>query len=109
MRALWSRRAQHDYLSDALTQLTGWSHEDRQLRRTLIVDDAQHAALTERIKVVADALHLRAEIRRLDGHTQIKVGCRNGVSITEGEVTLAARIEDAYRAVVADPADVADL
>lgn len=103
MRAPWSRRPQHDYLTDALTLLNGWSQEGRQLKRTLIVDDAQHAALTERIKVVADAFHLRAEIRRLDGHTQIKVGCRNGVSITDGEVTLAARIEDAYRTVLATP------
>lgn len=109
MRALWSRRAQHDYLTDALTLLSGWSHEGPQLRRTLAVDDAQHAALTERIKVVADALHLRPEIRRLDGHTQIKVGCHSDVGPTEGEVTLAARIEDAYRAVIGDPADVADV
>jgi pterin-4a-carbinolamine dehydratase len=103
MRALWSRRPQHDYLSDALTLLTGWVREGRQLKRTLIVDDAQHAALTERIKVVADALHQRPEVRRLDGHTQIKVRCHDGVNLTEGEVTLAARIEDAYRAVVAMP------
>jgi 4a-hydroxytetrahydrobiopterin dehydratase len=108
MRALWSRRAQHDYLTDALTQLTGWSQEDRQLTRTLLLDDAQHAALTERIKVVADALHLRPDISRLDGHTRIQVGC-SGVGVTEGEVTLAARIEDAYRTVVADTAHVADV
>jgi 4a-hydroxytetrahydrobiopterin dehydratase len=108
MRALWSRRSQHDYLTDALTQLSGWSREGRHLRRTLVVDDAQHAALTERIKVVADALHLRPDIRRLDGHTQIQVGCSSGVGVTEGEVTLAARIEDAYRAVVGDTVDVAD-
>lgn len=103
MRALWSRRPPTDYLSDALTLLTGWSREGRQLKRTLIVDDAQHAALTERIKVVADALHLRPEVRRLDGHTQIKVRCCDGVTLTDGEVTLAARIEDAYRAVVTTP------
>jgi 4a-hydroxytetrahydrobiopterin dehydratase len=103
MRALWSRRPQHDYLDDALTLLTGWSREGRQLKRILTVDDVQHAALTERIKVVADALHLRPEVRRLDGHTQIKVRCRDSVSLTEGEVTLAARIEDAYRAVVSMP------
>ena len=99
MRALWNGRAGNDYLSDALTLLADWDHEERQLRRTLILDDAQHAALTERIKVVSDALRLRPEIRRLDGHTQIKLGSRDGPGIGEGEVTLAARIEDAYRAV----------
>jgi 4a-hydroxytetrahydrobiopterin dehydratase len=99
MRALWSGRVGGDYLSDALTLLAEWSHEKRQLRRVLILDDAQHAALTERIKVVADALHLRPEIRRLDGRTQIKLGSPDGPGIGEGEVTLAARIEDAYRTV----------
>jgi 4a-hydroxytetrahydrobiopterin dehydratase len=99
MRALWSGRVKRDYLSDALTLLAGWTREGRQLRRTLLLDDTQHAALTERIKVASDALHLRPEIRRLDGHTQIKVGARDGDAITEGEVTLAARIENAYRAV----------
>jgi Pterin-4a-carbinolamine dehydratase len=100
MRALWSRRAVGDYLSDALTLLTDWDTEDLQLRRTLVIDDAQHAALTERIKVVADALRLRPEIRRLDGHTQIRLGAPDGSGIGEGEVTLAARIEAAYRTII---------
>lgn len=103
MRALWRGRADHDYLSDALALLGGWTREGQQIRRTLLLDDTQHAALTERVKVIADALRLRPEIRRLDGHTQIRIGPRDEGEITEGEVTLAARIEDAYRAVT-DPA-----
>lgn len=99
MRALWRSRAERDYLSDALTLLAGWTREGPQIKRALALDDAEHAALTERIKVVADALHLRPEVRRLDGQTLINVGDRDGAGITEGEVTLAARIEDAYRAV----------
>jgi pterin-4a-carbinolamine dehydratase len=99
MRALWGSRASRDYLSDALTLLPGWSLEGRQIKRTLVIDDSQHAALTERIKVVADALHLQPEVRRLDGHTQIRLMPRDGETITEGVVTLAARIEDAYRTV----------
>jgi len=97
MRAPWNARV--DYLSDALAHLTGWTQEDRQLRRTFTLDDTQHAELTERIKVCADALRLRAELRRLDGHTQIKVTSADGTAITDREVALAARIEDAYRAV----------
>jgi len=100
LRSLWSGRPGRDYLSDALAQLEGWTHEGKQIRRTLALDDAQHAELTERIKVVADALRLRPDIRRLDGHTQIHIGSPNGGKITEGEVTLAARIEDAYRTIV---------
>jgi 4a-hydroxytetrahydrobiopterin dehydratase len=100
VRALWNARAGDDHLSDALALLGGWTREDRLLRRTLTLDESQHAALTERIKVCADALRLRAEIRRLDGHTQIKLAAANGASITEREVTLAARIEDAYRTVL---------
>jgi 4a-hydroxytetrahydrobiopterin dehydratase len=99
MRALWRSRMERDYLTDALTLLAGWTREGPQIKRTLALDDAQHAALTERIKVFADALHLLPEVRRLNGHTQIKVGARDGGEISEGEVTLAARIEDAYRAV----------
>ncbi|MFG1775456.1 4a-hydroxytetrahydrobiopterin dehydratase [Micromonospora sp. NPDC049051] len=98
MRALFSSRSKHDYLSDALTLLTGWIREGEQIRRTLTIDDSQHAALTERVKVVADALHLRPEISRRADQTQIRVG-HGSVPLTEGEVLLAARIEDAYRAV----------
>lgn len=99
MRALWGGRVDRDYLSDALTLLGDWTREGQQIKRTLVLDDTQHAALTERVKIIADALHLRPEMRRLDGHTQIKIGCRDGEELTEGEVTLAARIEEVYRAV----------
>ncbi len=106
MRARWSKQRDRgggrrdDYLSDALTLLVGWIQEGREIRRTLRLDDAQHAALTERIKVAADTLQLRPEIRRLDGHTQIRLGAADDAGLTAGEVTLAARIEDAYRAVL---------
>jgi 4a-hydroxytetrahydrobiopterin dehydratase len=100
MRALWNARQRADYLSDALAHLSGWTREDRQLRRTFTLDDTQHADLTERIKVCADALRLRAELRRLDGHTQVKLAAADGATITDREVALAARIEDAYRAVL---------
>ena len=89
-----------DYLSDALTVLAGWAREGREIKRVLRIDDAQHAALTERIKVFADALQVRPSVRRLDGYTQITV-CPEGAALTAGEVTLAARIEDAYRSVTA--------
>ncbi|PZF93598.1 4a-hydroxytetrahydrobiopterin dehydratase [Micromonospora deserti] len=98
MRVLFSGRAKRDYLSDALALLTGWVREGERIRRTLVIDDTQHAALTERVKVVADALHLRPEISRRADRTQIRVGHGNA-PLTEGEVLLAARIEDAYRAV----------
>jgi pterin-4a-carbinolamine dehydratase len=86
-----------DYLTDALSLLQGWTRDDRELTRTLRLDDSQHAALAERIKVVADALQLRPDVRRLNGHTQIKVCTAEGAALSDGEVTLAARIEDMYR------------
>jgi 4a-hydroxytetrahydrobiopterin dehydratase len=101
MRALWAR-PRHDHVSDALALLGGWIRDGSQIKRTLLLDDAQHAALTERIKVAADVLHLRPEIRRLDGHTQIKISPRDGEEITEHEVTLAARVEDVYRTCARD-------
>jgi pterin-4a-carbinolamine dehydratase len=91
----------NDYLTDALGLLAGWSRDGRDIKRTLRLDEAQHAALTERVKVVADALQLRPTIRRLEGYTQIMVGTPTG-ALTAGEVTLAARIEDVYRAITAD-------
>jgi 4a-hydroxytetrahydrobiopterin dehydratase len=90
-----------DYLSDALALLDGWSREERDIKRVLRLDDAQHAAFTERVKVVADALQLSPNIRRLDGYTQIRVDTPNG-GLTAGQVTLAARIEDVYRAITGD-------
>ncbi|GAA1588518.1 4a-hydroxytetrahydrobiopterin dehydratase [Actinoplanes couchii] len=100
MRARKRRNSDSDYLSDALTLLSGWTRDGVQLRRELACDDSQHAALTERIKVAADTLHIRPTIRRSDGHTQICLGQQDGTDITDGEVTLAARIEDFYRTVV---------
>jgi 4a-hydroxytetrahydrobiopterin dehydratase len=100
MRARRRRTNGTDYLSDALALLSGWTRDGVQLKRELACDDSQHAALTERIKVAADTLHIRPSIRRLDGHTQILLGDRDGEAITDGEVTLAARIEDFYRTVV---------
>lgn len=100
MRVLFRSRARrHDYLTDALDLLSGWTREGEQIRRTLVIDDSQHAALTERVKVVADALRLRPEISRSADRTQIRVGHGDDEPLTEGEVLLAARIEDAYRAV----------
>ncbi|GID96465.1 pterin dehydratase [Actinoplanes sp. NPDC049668] len=100
MRGRKTRGIRSDYLSDALAVLGGWTRDGVQLKRVLACDDSQHAALTERIKVAADTLRLRPSIRRMDGHTQILLGAPDGVAITDGEVTLAARIEDAYRTVV---------
>lgn len=101
MRARKRRSTRSDYLTEALALLGGWTQDGFQLKRVLVCDDSQHAALTERIKVAADTLRLRPSIRRLDGHTQILVGALDGESITDGEVALAARIEDAYRTVIA--------
>jgi 4a-hydroxytetrahydrobiopterin dehydratase len=98
LRTRGNGRSRHDYLTDAIAILGGWTRDGMQLNRILAIDDSQHAALTERIKVAADALRVRPDIRRLNGHTQIRVAPRSG-AITAGEVTLAARIEDAYRAV----------
>ena len=103
MRARRQRGARTDYLSDALALLTGWTQDGVQLRRVLACDDSQHAALTERIKVAADTLHIRPMIRRMDGHTQICLDASERGAITDGEVTLAARIEDAYRTVLDRP------
>ena len=100
MRGRKLRGTRPDYLSDALAVLGGWTQDGVQLKRVLACDDSQHAALTERIKVAADTLRLRPSIRRMDGHTQILLGASDGETITDGEVTLAARIEDAYRTVV---------
>ena len=99
MRALWSNRQSGDYLTDAFALLAGWTRDGREIKRTLRLDDVQHAALTERIKVVADALQLRPEIRRFNGQTQIRLGTPEGSALTPGEVTLAARIEDVYRTI----------
>jgi pterin-4a-carbinolamine dehydratase len=99
MRAFRNNGQGRDYLSDALNLLAGWTRDGREIKRTLPLDETQHAALTERIKVVSDALQIRPQIRRSEGHTQIKLGTPDGDALTAGEVALAARIEDAYRAV----------
>lgn len=99
MRTRWGKQRERDYLTDALTLLAGWTRHGREISRTLRLDDSQHAALTERIKVAADALQLRPEITRREGHTQIRLGTPDGSTLTAGEVALAARIEAAYRTI----------
>ena len=89
-----------DDLRDALSQLHGWSGDYREIRRTLRLDDSEHAQLTERVKVAADALDLHPHVRRLDGYTQIRLCTRDGGPITADEVALAARIEAAYQTVL---------
>ena len=101
MRALWSGGQSLDYLSDAFALLAGWTRDGREIRRTFRLDDCQHNALTERIKVVADALRLWPEIRRSDGTTQIRLGTPDSEHLTTNEVTFAARIEEAYRCITA--------
>jgi 4a-hydroxytetrahydrobiopterin dehydratase len=99
MRVRRGSKEHRDYLADAFALLHGWTREGREIRRTLRLDDSQHAALTESMKVVADSLQLRPEVRRLDGHTQIRVRTPEGEDLSAGEVALAARIEDLYRRI----------
>jgi hypothetical protein len=87
-----------NYLDEALSLLAGWHRDGSEINRTLQLDEAQHAALAERIKFYSDALQVRARVRRGDGHTLIGLDTANG-ELTPGEVSLAARIEDAYRSI----------
>jgi len=88
-----------DYLLDAFALLAGWHSNGAEIYRTLPIDDAQHAALTERIKIISDAMQLCPRIRRRDGETHIGLDSSDG-ELSATEVTLAARIEDAYRTII---------
>jgi hypothetical protein len=88
-----------DYLSDAFALLAGWRRDGVEINRTLSLDDAQHAALTERIKIIADALQVRLRIRRTDGNTLIWLDGDESGELSPSEVNLAARIEDTYRTI----------
>lgn len=99
MGVVWKRGQRRDYLSDALSQLAGWMRDGDGIRRTLQLDDAQHALLTERIQIAAEALGVRPQIRRLDGRTQIKVCAEPDGTLTSAEVGLAARVEAVYRSL----------
>jgi 4a-hydroxytetrahydrobiopterin dehydratase len=99
MRARRGGSEHRDYLTDAFALLDGWTRNGREISRTLRLDDRQHVALTERIKIAADALRLRADVRRLDGYTQIRLHTPEDGDLSAGEVALAARIEDLYRTI----------
>lgn len=85
----------NDLLQDALQQLDGWSTEPTHISRTLTIDDSQHADLTERIKIFADAFELRPAVCRRQGQTKIDIVRDEGVTVSE--VSFAARVEDAYQ------------
>ena len=95
----WRRSQRTDYLSDALSQLSGWMHDGEGLRRTLELDESQHAVLTERIQIAAEALGVRPQIRRRDGSTQIRVCSEADGTLTPAEVGLAARVEAVYQSL----------
>jgi 4a-hydroxytetrahydrobiopterin dehydratase len=88
-----------DDLRDALGLLKEWIGDAREIRRTMRLDETEHAAFTERIKVVSDALQVRPDVRRLNGYTEVCLRTPDGGTLTAGEVSLAARIEDAYHSV----------
>jgi 4a-hydroxytetrahydrobiopterin dehydratase len=88
-----------EIVHNVLAQLDGWQGDVHGIHRTLDISDAEHAELTERIKVVADAMRLRPALRRDGGLTTIHLDPANGERVSPAEVTLAARIESAYRSV----------
>jgi pterin-4a-carbinolamine dehydratase len=92
-------RLGRDDLRDALGQLKEWIVDNREIRRTMLLDDSEHAALAERIKVVSEALQVHPHVRRDNGYTYVCLRTPDGGALTAGEVRLAARIEDAYRSV----------
>ncbi len=92
-------RFSEEILRDALARLNGWTGDSHELHRRLPLNDGQHRDLTERVKVYADAMRLRPDIKRVDGSTHIRVRAIDGGPVTTTEVALAARIEDAYRVV----------
>lgn len=93
-----------EIVHNVLAELEGWQGDAHGIDRTLEITDAQHAELVERVKVVADAMGLRPELHRSDGHTAIRLRPATGDRVTPAEVTLAARIESAYRAIAGLPA-----
>ena len=99
MGVVWKKSQRHDYLSDAISQLTGWKHDGEGLRRTLQLDDSQHAVLTERIQIAAEALGVRPQIRRCDGNTQIRLCSDADGTLTQADVGLAARVEAVYESL----------
>jgi pterin-4a-carbinolamine dehydratase len=92
-------RLNDEILHEALTHLAGWQGDQHGIERTLEISDAEHAELTERIKVVADAMRLRPILRRTDGRTSIEVDPIDGEILSTAQVALAARIEAAYHTI----------
>ena len=92
-------RLGHDDLRDALGLLKEWIGDNREIRRTMLLDDSEHAAFAERVKVVSEALEVNPLVRRDNGYTYVCLRTADGGALTAGEVSLAARIEDAYRSV----------
>ncbi len=93
-----------EILREALAHLNDWQGDRRGIRRTLPLSEAEHADLIERVKVVADAMHLRPELDRSDGITLIALEPVDGDQISTAQVALAARVEAAYQDICGAPA-----
>lgn len=92
-------RLNDEILHEALASLAGWQGDRHGIARTLEISDAEHAELTERVKVLADAMRLRPTLRRIDGQTSIEVDPVDGETLSTAQVALAARIEAAYHTI----------
>lgn len=88
-----------EIVREALAQLDEWQGDRRGIHRSLEITDSEHAELTERIKVVADAMRLRPDLHRAGDHTEIDLGPVDGDMLSTAQIALAARIEAAYRSI----------
>ncbi|THV43113.1 pterin dehydratase [Glycomyces buryatensis] len=87
-------------LLDALSELNGWVADDGRLRRTLPLDESQHAELAEQIKIFADTLNVRPDVSRSEQATLIVLTRDGGFGLPD--VTFAGRVESAYISIAGD-------
>lgn len=87
---------------DALSRLSGWSGDNNGIGATFTLDPAQHAELTERVKVCSDAMRHAPDIERMGDQTRFRLG-NSEIGLTDKDIALAARIDAIARSIAPRP------
>ncbi len=90
-------------IDDALTNLPDWSGTPERLTRTADLSDTEHAEVTGRIAVTADAMDHHPHVERADGQTRFALTTHSEGGVTNKDIALAAEIDTVIRQTKGEP------
>ncbi|HVB26427.1 MAG TPA: 4a-hydroxytetrahydrobiopterin dehydratase [Mycobacteriales bacterium] len=88
---------------DALQGLDGWDGDHERISRTVTVDADQVELLLSSVQEAADAMNHHPAVERTDTGVRFVNWTHSAGGVTELDIALASRIDDALRRVTGEP------